>query len=113
MKGTYLGEFEEIVLLAVAILYDQAYGLAIKKELEKQTGRTISIGAVHAACNRMQDKNFLEASYSEATSKRGGKRKKLYKVTVEGQKALTAARELRDRMWSQVSGSAFQSNFLT
>ena len=51
MKGTHLGEFEEIVLLVIAALQQEAYGLAIKKELEEQTERKITISAVHAACN--------------------------------------------------------------
>jgi len=110
MKGTYLGEFEEIVLLTIAILYNEAYGLAIKKELEHQTGRKISMGAVHAACNRLQDKGFLQADWTEASAKRGGKRKKCYKVTFKGQQALAAARALRDKLWEQIPRTAFQFN---
>lgn len=113
MKGTYLGEFEELVLLTVAVLFDEAYGLAIKKELEKQTNRSVSIGAVHAACNRLQDKDYLEARYGEATAKRGGKRKKLYTVTVQGQAALSSAKAMRDRLWSNIPNTAFQPKFLT
>ncbi len=108
MKGTHLGEFEELVLLIVAILYDEAYGLAIQREMEKQSQRTISIGAVHAACNRLFDKGFLSARFSEASQKRGGKRKKLYKVTPAGQKSLTQAKDLRQKLWDQIPGTAFQ-----
>lgn len=108
MKGTYLGEFEEIVLLTIAILYGEAYGVAIKKQLEKETGRKISIGAVHAACNRLQDKGFLVSEFGEKSEKRGGKRKKCYIVTKQGQKAIEAARDLRVRLWSQIPKAAFQ-----
>lgn len=108
MKGTYLGEFEEIVMLAVAALQKEAYGLAIKKELEEQTGRKVTISAVHAACNRLEDKGFLEAEFGEKSLKRGGKRKKIYSVSLKGQTALTNAYELRQRMWQRIPGGAFQ-----
>lgn len=110
MKGTHLGEFEELVLLTVAILYDEAYGLAVQREMEKQSERSISIGAVHAACNRLYDKGFLSARFSEASQKRGGKRKKLYRVTPAGQRALTQSKQLRQKMWDQIPTSAFQFN---
>ena len=108
MKGTQLGEFEEIVLLTVAVLYKEAYGVAIKKQLEKETGRTISIGAVHAACNRLQDKGFLSAAFGEKSKVRGGRRKKCYTVTMQGQRAAEAARDLRKRLWDQIPRAAFQ-----
>lgn len=108
MKGAYLGEFEEFVLLTIAMLYDNAYGLAIKKTLAGQTGRSVSIGAVHAACNRLEDKGFLQSKWTEATKKRGGKRKKCYVVTPAGQFALEQVRALRQKMWDQIPGTAFQ-----
>ena len=107
MKGTYLGEFEELVLLTIAVLHDGAYGVAIKNELEKQTKRTISIGAVHASTNRLEDKGYLESEFGEVTKARGGKRKKYYKVTVYGQKALKTAMDLRRQLWDQVDPSTF------
>ncbi len=110
MKGTYLGEFEEFVLLTVALLYDQAYGLAIQRELSAQTARKVSMGAVHAACNRLEDKGFLTAKWTEATQKRGGKRKKCYLVTPAGEQALIHVRDLRKKMWDQIPGAAFQFN---
>ena len=113
MKGTYLGEFEELVLLTIAALFDEAYGLAIKNELSAETKRSVSIGAVHAACNRLQDKGYLEARFGEATAKRGGKRKKLYTVTVQGQAALAEAKAMRERLWNKIPHTAFQPKFLT
>ncbi|MEZ5041676.1 MAG: helix-turn-helix transcriptional regulator [Saprospiraceae bacterium] len=107
MKGTHLGEFEELVLLTIAILQDEAYGLAIQKEMERQSGRSISIGAVHASCNRLEEKAFLDARYSEASQKRGGKRKKLYTVTYAGQRALTQVRDLRQSLWEQIPKTVF------
>ncbi|MEM7374757.1 MAG: helix-turn-helix transcriptional regulator [Bacteroidota bacterium] len=111
MKGTHLGEFEEIILLSIAALYTEAYGVAIKKHLEAETGRRISIGAVHAACNRLLDKGFLSATLGEKSDKRGGKRKKCYTVTMAGQRALVATRDLRNRLWDQIPGTAFDFGF--
>ena len=108
MKGTYLGEFEEIVMLAIAALQKNAYGLAIKKELEDQTGRNISISAVHAACNRLEEKGFLSSEFGEKSAGRGGKRKKIYSVSLKGQGALNEAYELRQRMWGRIPKGAFQ-----
>ncbi|MEO1448030.1 MAG: helix-turn-helix transcriptional regulator [Bacteroidota bacterium] len=107
MKGTYLGEFEELVLLTIAALGQDAYGVAIKQELTDQSGRKISIGAVHAACNRLQDKGFLKAEFGQATPKRGGKRKKIYALTQAGQGALVASRDLRQRLWNRIPPTAF------
>lgn len=107
MKGTYLGEFEELVLLTIGILGEGAYGVAIKEELERQAKRKISIGAVHASTNRLVDKGYLEYSFGEATKERGGKRKKLYRVTIYGQKALKTAMDLRKQMWGQIDPSTF------
>lgn len=108
MKGTYLGEFEELVLLTVAVLYNEAYGIVIKQELERHTGRKISIGAVHTATNRLEDKGYLSSWLGEKSDKRGGKRKKLYAVSVQGQRALQESRELRQRLWQEIPGTAFQ-----
>ena len=108
MKGTYLGEFEEIVMLAVAALQQDAYGLAIKKELEEQTGRKISISAVHASCNRLEGKGFLSSEFGEKSESRGGKRKKIYAVSLKGQGALSDALELRQRMWDRIPKGAFE-----
>ncbi|UZR97996.1 helix-turn-helix transcriptional regulator [Chondrinema litorale] len=107
MKGTYLGEFEELVLLTIGVLYDNAYGVMIKKELENQAGRKISIGAVHAAVNRLEDKAYLESYFGEPSKERGGKRKKFYKVTTYGQKVLKESMEMRQRLWKQIPDIAF------
>ena len=108
MKGTYLGEFEEIVMLTIAALQDNAYGLAIKRALEEQSNRTVAISAVHASCNRLEEKGFLSSRFGEKSGRRGGKRKKIYEVSLQGQKALKEAYELRQRLWNQIPGSAFQ-----
>ena len=102
MKGTYLGEFEELVLLAVGILFDDAYGLSVVDHLEKQTGRPIMISSVHKALVRLEDKGFLKSKTGGATQMRGGRDKRLYTLTHAGVGALRQSRELRNDMWRQV-----------
>ncbi len=103
MKGTHLGEFEELVLLIVAILGEGAYGVAIRDELEIQSGRKISIGAVHAATNRLEDKGFLKSWFGEVTLQRGGKRKKIYQLSPLGERSLKESKDLRNRLWDLIS----------
>jgi len=102
MKGTHLGEFEEIVLLSVAILAEDAYGNSIKDELRKRMGRNPSIGALHASLQRLEEKGYLESTEGETTPERGGRRKRYYKVTKAGVKAMQQVKELRDSMWEAV-----------
>jgi PadR family transcriptional regulator PadR len=102
MRGTNLGEFEEIVLLSVAILADDAYGNSIKNEIKKRLGRNPSIGALHASLGRLEEKGFLESKEGETTPERGGRRKRYYKVTKTGVKAMQQVKELRDSMWKSV-----------
>lgn len=102
MKGTYLGEFEELVLLSVGILYDDAYGLAIVDELEKQTGRSTMISAVHKALVRLEEKGYLKSRMGGATETRGGREKRLYTLTASGTKAVNQSRDVRNSMWKQV-----------
>ena len=98
MKGTYLGEFEELVLLAVGILLDDAYGLALVDELEKQTGRSAMISSVHKALVRLEDKGYLKSRMGGATEVRGGRDKRLYTLTQAGIKVLNQSRELRNSL---------------
>jgi len=110
MKGTYLGEFEEIVLLAAGILQDKAYGVNICKEIDNQIGRSVNIGAVHTALHRLEEKGFLRSKFGEATEVRGGKRKRIFTLTAYGIKALREAQELRNHMWSQLPKIILQRN---
>ncbi|AYQ34884.1 PadR family transcriptional regulator [Runella sp. SP2] len=103
MKRTYLGEFEEIVLLTVAILGEGAYGIAITDELDRQTGRNVSISAVHAALHRLEEKGMLSSKMGDATAERGGRRKRLFSVTVLGSKTLQEVREQRNRLWDSIA----------
>ena len=102
MKGTYLGEFEEIVLLAVGILHGKAYGVSIRQEIENQTARNVNIGAVHTALHRLEAKGYLSSRFGEAEEVRGGKRKRLFTLTIPGMEALREAQAIRKQMWSQL-----------
>ena len=102
MKETGLGEFQEMVLLTILILDEEAYGAKIQNQLSDQLGRTISRGTLHTAFTRLEEKNFIESTYGGATAERGGRRKRFYTVTNLGKTALTEARTIRDQMWSLV-----------
>lgn len=110
MSRLYLGEFEEIVLLIVAILYEEAYAVAIKAEIAEQSDRKVNISAVHKALYRLEEKGMLKSNMSDPVSKRGGKRRRLFQITPHGKKALDESMELRTRLRNQVSDKAFQWN---
>ena len=84
MKGTNLGELEELVMLSVGILYDDAYGLAIQKEIKERCKRSITISTVHSVTSRLEEKVYLSARYDGATPERGGRRKRLFRLTTTG-----------------------------
>ncbi|MFC2124606.1 PadR family transcriptional regulator [Bacteroidota bacterium] len=102
MKRLYLGEFEEIVLLTVGVLYTKAYAVAIKEEIAEQTGRNVNISAVHTALYRLEEKGFLESKLGDAEARRGGKRKRLFTITTLGRKVLVETMELRQKIWAQI-----------
>jgi DNA-binding PadR family transcriptional regulator len=100
MKGTNLGEFEELVLLTIAALVNDAYSVAICDELEKYADRSVKLGVVHAVLNRLEEKGYVKSQLGEATQMRGGKRKRYYTVTNAGKAAIIRAKEVRDQLWS-------------
>ena len=102
MKGTNLGEFEELVLLTIASLVNEAYSVAICDDLEKRTKRSVKLGVVHAVLNRLEEKGLAKSKLGEATSTRGGKRKRYYTVTNAGKASLLKAKELRDQYWQLI-----------
>lgn len=102
MKGTYLGEFEEVVLLAVAIRTGDAYGAAVVNEIEHQLGRSVNLGSVHTALHRLEEKKQVTSEMGGVTAERGGRRKRLYLVTLAGRRALEEIRQLRNQMWDTI-----------
>jgi len=102
MKGNYLGEFEELVMLTVLALKNEAFGLAIRREIENQFNRNVSLGALHTALRRLWHKGYFESWLGEATPERGGKRKRYFKVTMEGRKVLNTMMENRKKLWASI-----------
>ncbi|HEY0651522.1 MAG TPA: helix-turn-helix transcriptional regulator [Chryseosolibacter sp.] len=100
MKG-YIGEFEELVLLTVAVLGDDAYGVSIKEDIEARSGRSISIGALHSTIARLEEKGFLKSFLGGATQERGGRRKRFYQLTHAGKSSLHDIKNLRDELWKK------------
>lgn len=97
---SYLGEFEELVLLTVASLGSEAYGVAIKEDIEQRCKRDISIGALHSTITRLEEKKFLKSWLGGSTQERGGRSKRFYELTREGKAALAATKSLRDELWN-------------
>lgn len=95
-RAGYLGEFEQIVLLAVARLDADAYGMRIRQEIEERSGRAVSIGAVYATLDRLEAKGYVRTI--DDTS--GGRAKRFFTVPRAGIDALETARDLQSRMWA-------------
>lgn len=107
MSQSHLGEFEEIVLLTVAILQGEAYGVSIAEEIEARLGRNVSLGAIQTVLKRLEEKGLLSSAFGEATKKRGGKRKRYYHITAEGRRILEQTREQRLALWNAIPKTAF------
>ena len=102
-----LGEFQELVLLMVAALPNEAYGVSILKNLEKETGKAYNISAVHMALKRMEEKGFVASSYGGITNERGGRRKKYYAITAIGKSVLDKQYALRTSIYQRIPKISF------
>ncbi|HAA14815.1 MAG TPA: PadR family transcriptional regulator [Cytophagales bacterium] len=102
MKKTKLGEFEELVLLTVIVLGEEAYGVEIKRELEERLNEKLSVGSIQSALKRMEDKGFLTSEFGEATQKRGGKRKRIYGATPLAHRVLHEIKTVRAGLWTSI-----------
>ena len=98
-----MGNFELMVMLALIRIGENAYGVPISEELEKRTGRDIAIGSVYAALERLEDKGFVKSSMGEATARRGGKPKRLFKVTSLGLKTARELHAVREKIWNAIA----------
>lgn len=98
----YLGELEELVLLLVALLENDAYAVSIMEELNKQAGREISLSAVHAVLHRLEEKGFVRSRMGGASDERGGRRKRMFSITAYGRDVLEEQRNLRNLIWNQI-----------
>lgn len=107
MKGTYLGEFEELVLLTVAVLDGEGYGISILDGIMAHTDRKVSVSTVHSALNRLEKKGYVTSCRGGASAVRGGRSKRIYKINRAGQHALEKVKMQRDRLWSLIPTISF------
>ena len=108
MIETKLGDFEEVILLLTGILGQEAYAFRMASEFKTQTGRDISIGSVHSALERLEDKGFVKSSMGNATAERGGRRKRIFTITALGHKTLKESRDFKVGLWEQFPGLALR-----
>src|SRR5690606_8952225 len=99
MKGENLGEFEELVLLAVRARGDAATGAAIQEELERRADRAVTLGAIYAALDRGERKGLVTWWVGAPVRKPGGRRRRHYAVTPAGERSLAESRRVRESMW--------------
>lgn len=102
MGNEYLGEFEHVVLVSLARLGEAAYGMTIYEEMVEATGREVSVPAVYVTLGRLEKKGYVTSSVGEPTPERGGRAKKYFSLTPAGVEALSASRELLERLWAGV-----------
>jgi PadR family transcriptional regulator PadR len=95
-----IGQFEQMVLLAILRKQPSAYGIAIQDELRVRTGREYSVGAIYATLDRLEKKGFVKTKQGEATAQRGGRRKLYFSLTALGQSALQASLNALDSLRS-------------
>lgn len=100
MRKESLGELEELVLTVVGILGDDAYGNAIVKEIQQQLKRVVSLASAHVTLYRLQDKGYVKSVVGGATNKRGGRSKRIFKITPSGVAVLRSMKEDRMRLWN-------------
>lgn len=101
-KGDYLGEFEQLVLLALVRLGKQGYGMTVRRELEATSGRSVSIGSVYATLDRLEAKGYLSSSVGDPEPVRGGRGRRTFEMKPAGLEALARSRDVLTRMWDGV-----------
>lgn len=110
MKKYYLGEFEELVILTIGILNNEAYSVAIKDEIEARLSRTVSMGALHTALRRLEDKGYLKSYAGESTEERAGRPKRYFEITAMGKKAMLYVKNVRDEFWQAIPKTVMQAS---
>ena len=107
MNHPSIGEFEELVLLMVAALHDEAYGVSIQENLIEKLSKNVNISAIHVALKRMEDKGFVKSRFGGITEDRGGRRKKYYVITALGKHMLDSQYELRNSLYKMIPKISF------
>ena len=102
MKKYQLGEFEEIVILTIGVLYKEAYGVAIKNEIQTRLSRQVSMGAMHTALVRLEDKGYIKSSAGESTDERMGRPRRYFEITALGKKAIEYSRNTREELYKSI-----------
>ena|SRR6478752_5804516 len=102
MKKYQLGEFEEIVMLTIGILFKEAYGVAIKNEIETRLSRSVSMGAMHTALVRLEDKEYVKSFNGDSSEERMGRPRRYYQITALGKKAMEYSKNTRNEMWNAI-----------
>lgn len=98
-----LTRMEEILLLTVLQLGDRAYGVTIRERVREIVGRSFSVGAIYIPLERLKQQGFLKDRQGDPTPERGGRRKRFYKVTTSGMRALHRSKQLHDSVWKEVA----------
>ncbi len=111
MKQFQLGEFEEIVMLTVAILHEDAYGVTIKTDIEERLSRSVSVGALQTALQRLEQKGYLKSKEGETTTERAGRPRRYFTVTSLGKRALEFVRDQRNELWNAIPKISLQHKF--
>jgi len=111
MKKYQIGEFEEVVLLTVGVLYDEAYGVSIKMEIANRLNRKVSVGALQSALRRMEKKGYLTSREGPSTEQRGGRPKRYFNITALGKKVLEYSHETRSVLWNAIPEVAFDKKW--
>ncbi|HYN08982.1 MAG TPA: helix-turn-helix transcriptional regulator [Vicinamibacterales bacterium] len=97
-KGDFLAEFELYLMLALGRLHDDAYGVTLRREIEERAGRPVSIGAVYATLKRLEDKGFVRHRISDPLPVQGGRSRKYFRLTAEGERVLRYSAAMMTRM---------------
>lgn len=98
-RGSYLGEFELMVLLALMRLGDEAYGVPISREIEQRGGREVALGSVYAALERLEEKGLVESRLGDPTAERGGRAKRYFRVTESGLRDVRQTQRALVNLW--------------
>jgi PadR family transcriptional regulator PadR len=99
----YLGELEELVLLLVALLDEDAYGVSVTEQLKVQADRKITLSATHAVLHRLEEKGFVKSKMGGASAERGGRRKRIFRITAYGKTTLEELRDTRNSIWAMMT----------
>jgi PadR family transcriptional regulator PadR len=113
MKKYQLGEFEEVVMLTIAILYKEAYGVAIKNEIETRLSRGVSMGAMHSALVRLEEKGYIKSIKGEETEERMGRPRRYYQVTALGKRAMEYIKNTRNELWKAIPKMAWEHKIVS